>query len=219
MAAFVVVLVIQRRRVTAFEVISGGVWGVMSLLAVRNAPIFAMAAAPVLARHLAPAGRRLEEQEPAGAGSPARRWAHALLGAALAAACAGWTAHQLGAGRTADHLRGLFPVDAVSFLRDSGAGGNLFNDYNWGGYILWHLYPEYPTFVDGRTDVFSQPVFDDYISFWNGGDGWPEIVRRYRIGIVLLPPSAGAVRTLTDAGWLEAFRDEQAVVLVTPEAE
>jgi hypothetical protein len=58
-------------------------------------------------------------------------------------------------------FRETMPVDAVAFIKQKSPPGRLFNSYNWGGYLLWEL-PEYPVFIDGRTDLYN----DDVISQW-----------------------------------------------------
>jgi len=44
-----------------------------------------------------------------------------------------------------------YPSGAVRFIQRNKPSGNMFNPYNWGGYLIWHLYPEYKVFIDGRT--------------------------------------------------------------------
>lgn len=43
-----------------------------------------------------------------------------------------------------------YPEKAAKFLQDSGLRGNMFNPLDWGGYLMWSLYPNYKVFVDGR---------------------------------------------------------------------
>ena len=43
-----------------------------------------------------------------------------------------------------------FPERAARFVIDNRLPGNLFNDYNLGGYLAWRL-PEYKTYVDSRA--------------------------------------------------------------------
>jgi hypothetical protein len=43
------------------------------------------------------------------------------------------------------------PVGAVDFIEKNNLSGNMFNDYAYGGYISWRLYPYKKTFIDTRT--------------------------------------------------------------------
>lgn len=47
-----------------------------------------------------------------------------------------------------------FPAGAVTFLKDHQLYGHMFNEYSYGGYLLYSLYPRYQVFFDGRTDVY-----------------------------------------------------------------
>ncbi len=47
-----------------------------------------------------------------------------------------------------------YPVKAVNFLRQYHLSGHMFNEYGYGGYLLYQLYPQYKVFIDGRTDVY-----------------------------------------------------------------
>jgi tetratricopeptide (TPR) repeat protein len=47
-----------------------------------------------------------------------------------------------------------FPERATRFVSDKGLPGNLFNDYNLGGYIEWRL-PEFKAYVDSRAIPFG----------------------------------------------------------------
>lgn len=47
-----------------------------------------------------------------------------------------------------------YPVAAAKFIRQYHLQGNMFNEYAYGGYLLWSLYPEQKVFIDGRSDVY-----------------------------------------------------------------
>ena len=45
------------------------------------------------------------------------------------------------------------PVDAVKFLKTETVSGNMFNNDEFGDYIIYEAYPEYRVFFDGRSDM------------------------------------------------------------------
>lgn len=47
-----------------------------------------------------------------------------------------------------------FPDQAVQFLKNHQIEGNMYNGIGPGGYLLYHLYPQYKVFYDGRADVY-----------------------------------------------------------------
>jgi hypothetical protein len=44
-----------------------------------------------------------------------------------------------------------FPVRSASFVATLPRSGNLYNHFDFGGYLIWRLAPERKVFVDGRT--------------------------------------------------------------------
>ena len=56
-----------------------------------------------------------------------------------------------------------FPNDALAYLQHFHPKGNVFNDYQWGGYLIWNA-RQIPVFVDSRVDIFEHNgVFKDYL--------------------------------------------------------
>ena len=51
-----------------------------------------------------------------------------------------------------------YPEDAATFLKREHLPGNVFNDYNVGGFASWRLLPEYPDYVDGRGTPFGGEI-------------------------------------------------------------
>ncbi|MGA2962364.1 MAG: hypothetical protein ABSD96_11880 [Candidatus Korobacteraceae bacterium] len=50
-----------------------------------------------------------------------------------------------------------YPVNAVNFLRRNPVPGMLYNNLNWGGFLMWYM-PEYPVAVDGRNDLYGDEL-------------------------------------------------------------
>jgi len=52
-----------------------------------------------------------------------------------------------------------FPERAVAFLVQNRLPGNVFGDYNLGGYLTWRIGPEYADYFDGRFIPFGEGLF------------------------------------------------------------
>ncbi len=52
-----------------------------------------------------------------------------------------------------------FPEQAIKFLQNERLPGNLFGDYNLGGYLTWRAGPQYPDYFDGRFIPFGRDLF------------------------------------------------------------
>jgi hypothetical protein len=84
-----------------------------------------------------------------------------------------------------------FPIAATDFIIAANLQGNIFNPYQWGGYLLWRLAPERKIFQDSRA-LDEQVVMDGMSTMINmrGRSGkplWQEIMDKYNIHVVILP--------------------------------
>lgn len=40
----------------------------------------------------------------------------------------------------------------------------MFNSYDFGGYLVWALYPVMPVYVDGRTGLYGDAFLNEYLN-------------------------------------------------------
>ena len=109
-----------------------------------------------------------------------------------------------------------YPVDAVKFLKEKGfAGKRLFNDYAWGGYVLWN---DVPVFIDGRTELYGRAIFGEYLTAYNIRRGLPwlqDFLERRHIESVLVNTGSRFARVLRwNRGWQEVYRGGPASVFL-----
>ncbi|MBI2773147.1 MAG: hypothetical protein HYX56_01450 [Chloroflexi bacterium] len=175
----------------------------LGLLATRNAPLFALAAAPFLASALPRALERLGAHSvPATRSGPPLPISLALATLVTASAIAA-------AAREPD--LSLYPTAALPYLR---ADGVLLNEYMWGGYLIWAT--GIPVFVDGRLRPYVGPVLDDYLLALDARPGWDEVLDRYGVTQVLLRPTWPLVAALRERGWRRIVDDPGMVLLRRP---
>jgi hypothetical protein len=107
-----------------------------------------------------------------------------------------------------------FPLRAISFLQTHSIPGNILNHYDWGGYLIWKLYPSRRVFVDGRADVYGEEFFSQYADTYQFKNDWRQNLDRREIESVLVPPdSALAAGLEQNAEWQPVYEDNQAVIL------
>jgi len=108
-----------------------------------------------------------------------------------------------------------FPAAAVRFLKTAQAPPPLMNHYNWGGYFIWRLYPQYQVYIDGRADVYGDTFLEDFAStYYLRGGSWRSGLERWGVRTVVLPPDAPLVTALSSLPqWKVVFSDRQATVL------
>ncbi|MEK7863981.1 MAG: hypothetical protein AAB295_12060, partial [Chloroflexota bacterium] len=95
-------------------------------------------------------------------------------------------------------------------------GPGLFNQYDWGGYLIRYA-PEHPTFIDGRGEALFVPdVLTDFQRVVAVTPGYRDVLRRWDIGLALLRPHRPLAGVLRDDGWRVLGGTETWVLLARP---
>jgi len=223
--ATLVALGLSRKPATGFEVLSVTLFAWMGLTARRNFGPFALTTAPVLARHLGDVLTQMGAGLPEGIRTGLEGGLRSLEAAPPQRASVfrlGVLALLLGAALLKGYLvtrpafveaviRQQFPAQAVTWIKENHPPGQLFNEYNWGGYLIWAL-PEYPVAVDGRTDLFGDQILQAYLDARAARPNWKDTLNVWKVDLALLSPEAPLNRALAEAGWQRLYQDEMAVI-------
>ncbi len=108
-----------------------------------------------------------------------------------------------------------YPAQAVAYLKAHKIGPNLCLTFQWGGYAIWSLYPDYKVSVDGRnTSVYAADYIPRTLEAYKNGDlktflGTPK-------PDVLLVENTSPIDQAASASclWTEVYRDPVAVIYV-----
>jgi hypothetical protein len=65
-------------------------------------------------------------------------------------------------------------------------GHRIFSRLEWSEYLGWALAPRYTVFMDGRIEIFSDRIWDEYDCVTRGRAKWQEILDRYEVDYLLL---------------------------------
>jgi hypothetical protein len=192
-----------------------------ALDAVRHIPIFILVAIPVIAAALPVArGSRAgssEVSKNARRGAPISSWFRPSFNLAIVIliavlALVKWVS--LARNQDAREAE-LFPQKAVAFLRAGDQPQRIFVYYDWGGYAIWKLYPEYRVFVDGRADLYGDDLLRQFKTAVQLRSGWRDVLDSWKVEAVLVPPSSALSQALLlDPKWHVAFVDSKAIILV-----
>jgi hypothetical protein len=99
-----------------------------------------------------------------------------------------------------------YPAGGAAYLREHGVVGRLYNDYAWGGYLTYALFPRELVFIDGRTDVFDGQAIDDYLRVGELLPGWRALLERYGVGTALVQRDSRLAGALADdRAWREVY--------------
>jgi hypothetical protein len=106
-----------------------------------------------------------------------------------------------------------YPVDAVNFVRQNSFPGPLYNDLDWGGFLIWYM-PQYPVVVDGRNDLYGDAL--DQLTFNTAqGEAYTSDPYLNEAGLVLLPKEKPLAKALTiDSRFRLVYQDPISLVFV-----
>jgi hypothetical protein len=215
----ILLFAVNRKTLSASHVFLLIGLGIMSLFMARNIPLFSTAAAPVLSELAQQFLARFNvwsriEARFAGFGAPSRVSIIAALAAILMAALF-FTGFNRKTGATFFQFNPqVFPVQAVDWLKANPQPGNMFNEFNWGGYLLFRLWPPQQVFLDSQSDFYGEPLMREYESMLLAQGDWRSLVEKYQVEWAIIPPNSPLAVELKRIGWLSVYEDETAVILV-----
>ncbi len=126
------------------------------------------------------------------------------------------------------HL-GLIPGEAAAanFLEGSNQPVVIFNNYDLGSYLIYHLFPEYKVFTDNRPEAYDHNFFQKvYIPMQQNELVWNELVEQHQINTVVFginditPWSIQFVRYIRNQPeWSQVFNDQYVSIWVRDNQE
>ena len=105
----------------------------------------------------------------------------------------------------------IFPSQAVEILRNDNDPGKIFNEYNWGGYLIWHL-RSYQVFVDGRTDLYGDEIIGEWSDILNASPGWENKLEKWDVDYLLMRSYWPVLLVLGDE-WKEIYSNDTTILL------
>jgi len=215
---------LSKRRVDGTDLALVGLFAYAALLAGRNTGPFAVVAAPVLSRHVAGilSSRRSIQRHLSSRVAPTPL--QAVLNWALLLIVVGLAGTKIyrplrPAFNRALHRESL-PVDAAAWVEENHPEGRMFNHYNWGGYLIWRLWPDYGVFVDGRTDLYGDAFLGQYLRVQEGRPGFEDVLEEHEVDWVLMPVESTLGRQLAcQPDWRRAYHDDVTAVWIREAAD
>jgi MFS family permease len=211
-------MALSKHRATIAEILLVSGFGLMGLFSARFISIFAVVAPVVLVRHaeevLSYWSEKLDievniqlDYPP----TPIQSWINRLLVLLLAVIVVYKASMVISWDSNFNVFREALPVDAVEYIKNERPEGQMFNSYNFGGYLIWAL-PEYQVFIDGRADLHGDEIIFEWWNIVRGGDGWRESLNKWDVGFVLVEPGIPLLEKLKDDNWELIYTDEVAVI-------
>jgi hypothetical protein len=113
------------------------------------------------------------------------------------------------------------PIQTVAFLKENNIKGNLWVPLHFGGYALFHLYPNVKVSIDGRwAMVYPRQIMQDNMAFaFQGTNGkWKQLLEKYGANLALVEINNPAIKEMDkDLDWIWVFRENAGNLLIKKE--
>jgi hypothetical protein len=207
------------KRLDFVELVTVLLFADMALYSQRYIPLFAILSSPVLLR----CANNVIHENPGRIADFFKKRANAVSSVDAAAAGFLWPVMGMlaiaawgGAGRT-NHMfdAGIKPVAAVEFLKHEPIRGNMFNNDEFGDYVIYAAWPDYRVFIDGRSDMYGVERLKEYYKVVNFEPGWDKILENYGITVIFYDADSPLSRfLLTTDRWRLVYADKVANIFL-----
>jgi hypothetical protein len=190
----------------------------MALYSVRNITLFGIVVAPILSRHCNFLSIRLSRKlinflqsksegiTAINASAKGYLWVIALL-LVIAALLTGRLDQRFNEEKK--------PVAAVEFIKKEPLKGNMFNEYAFGGYIVYSAYPQYKVFIHGKIDWHGEEKVKEYYEISSFKPGWEDLIEKYNINWIIFNTDSALSRFLKERNdWKLIYADKVASIFV-----
>lgn len=192
-----------KARPSRYEQAHVVVWLHLALTSIRHAPLFALAAAPTLARLIDGVRPVVEDGALA-----SKRWPAWPALASLAVLLAVALGIIPGGPNPA-----TWPIAALPALDREPADARVFHEQDWGGFFEDFSRPARLAYIDDRFELWGRAPVLEYLAALEGGEGWEAVRERSAITHAWLRPSRGLARQLLgDPRWEVVRRDEVSIL-------
>ena len=194
-----------QRRARVFEILLLAFAVMVSFRSQRDVWVVAVAAAAILASTIPP-------RETAAVRLPKFATAFAAMIAAVLM-LAGFPVMHVNNSMLDAEVEKTLPVKAVDAIQANHYAGPLYNDFNWGGYLIWAL--RMPVSIDGRAAFYGDQAIDRSIATWGAEPDWNTDPELTKAGVVIGPPKAALTQVLRlDPKFKLVYEDKVATVFI-----
>ena len=224
---FLVVVGFALKRPSTYDLLLALVGIGLALQNVRNIALFVAAVTPVLINTYGSWWREYASAHQWKYELPARPLFAAITGLALVVIVGATSlrvANTLSPSRQAQLDTSSYPVGAADWLAaHPGTGTRMFNQYGFGGYLAYRLYPDpnRRVFIFGEAALMGDRLLNEYADVYYVRSNWKQVLDKYGVDYVVENKGDPLPNLLsTQPDWTLVYEDNTAVIYVraTPSA-
>ncbi|MBW2664040.1 MAG: hypothetical protein JRD93_19195 [Deltaproteobacteria bacterium] len=214
-----VVLAFSKKRLNIIELVMILLFTHMSFYSARYIPLFAIIAAPILLRQLRPIleksdgkiakfiKKRSDNVSEIDASTRGYLWPVAAVILVIVLAMGGKIDFKFNEETK--------PVAAVEFLKKENIQGNMFDNDEFGDYIIYAAWPQYRVFFDGRSDMYGTERLKEYLKVARVKQGWDEVLKKHNIDWIIYNANSPLSMFLMERDdWKLIYADKVANIFV-----
>ena len=111
---------------------------------------------------------------------------------------------------------------SANFFKANNLSVPIFNNYDIGGYLIFHLYPQEKVFVDNRPEAYPDSFFqNDYIPMQQDNEVWKREEKEHAFNVIYFATSDATnwgqeflVKRVKDPEWAPVFADNYAIIFL-----
>ena len=217
--ATIAIFAVSSSKLDLIELTLIMLFGHMALFSSRHIPLFAIVAGPVLVKQaqlafesidgwlVAMLKQRMENLTAIDQSTVRFLWPVIAIGMVSTLAVSGTIKH--------DFDSKYVPTKAVEFIQQEGITGNMFNEDEFGDYIIYATWPRYRVYIDGRTDMYGASRVKEYLTLTQAKEGWESLMDKHQITWVFHAPTSMLSKTLLERpDWKLLYSDKVANIFV-----
>ena len=216
--SFIAILIFKRKRFPFTYFCLAIVWSILGWLAIRNFTMFGLFALPIIAYNIKNLlGKKVKLK------SPNAKMLFIFVSLALFLIIFVNYDQKLPLNK---EMFGFGLVQgnnqSAQFFIDNNIKGPLFNNYDIGGYLIYHFYPQEKVFTDNRPEAYSVSFFENiYIPSQQDNSIWQEQMKIHNFNAIFFSHRDYTpwgqnflIERVNDSEWAVVFMDEYAIIFL-----
>lgn len=107
------------------------------------------------------------------------------------------------------------PVAALEFLKENPVAGNMFNNDEFGDFVIYFSHDQYKVFIDGRLDMYGSERLKEYNKISSFEPEWEKVIDKYHITWIFFDTKSSFARFLSiNNDWHLIYSDKVASIFV-----
>lgn len=217
--SLIAVIALSKERLRLAELLLLLVFLNMSLYSVRYIPLFAIVSAPIIVRLAETLFRNSDNRLSSLFAEKSDNIAEidassgGVLWAVVACVVVAWCTAS-GTVRYGFEPESK-PVAALQFIEKANLQGNMFNNDEFGDYVIYAAWPRYKVYYDGRIDMYGTSMLKEYMKVINFEDGWENILEKHRVNWIFFNADSRLSRFLRERkDWVLIYKDKVACIFI-----